>query len=215
MKIRFSNLLISTLFFFFLASCGTANALPCPIPKERMAAPETGDAAFTVINNACITFCDVNIAPNKNCDDWGFDWLGTESLRSGESITVYLPPGMYDVNIEDCTDLSHILYKQKVEDGGVLDVQDFGADKNTRCSASVTVVNKQTIPICFIWIGAEHSDYFGGNWLGKTGQILPGESSQFFVFPGSYDLKAEGCDFEMLKLGLDTRIEDHITWTVE
>ena len=76
------------------------------------------------------------------------------------------------------------------------------------------MVNHTEVPICHLWIAAEHSESFGGNWLGQD-QIAPGESDQFFVFPGTYDIKAEDCDFNILRLEMDTEIEDHLEWVVE
>ena len=196
-----------------LAGCAGNQALPCPISKESMENPGEDFVPFTVQNDACVTFCDVNIAPSR-CDDWGFDWVGNGSLRTGESLTAFLPPGKYDVLLEDCTDLSYNFKKQLVNGENGLQVSDVDANKKDGCQASLIVVNNYDVPICHMWIGADHSDYFGGNWLGED-QIAPGETSQFFVFPGIYDLKAEDCDFNILRREMDVLIEDHITWEVE
>jgi len=208
-------ILLVFLIVFLLVGCAGNQALPCPISKESMENPGEDFVPFTVQNDACVTFCDVNIAPSR-CDDWGFDWLmiGWDTLRTGESLTAFLPPGKYDVLLEDCTDLSYYFKKQLVNGENGLQVSDVDADKKDGCQASLTVVNNYDVPICHMWIGADHSDYFGGNWLGED-QIAPGERSQFFVFPGIYDLKAEDCDFNILRREMDVLIEDHITWEVE
>jgi len=205
--------LLFFLIVIFPVGCTGGQELPCPISKESMEIPEKDFVAYKLQNDACVTFCDVSIAPSR-CNDWGFDWIGNDSWRTGESLTVFLPLGKYDVLLEDCTDLSYNFKKQLVNGENGLQVSDVDANMKDGCQASLTVVNNYDVPICHMWIGADHSDYFGGNWLGED-QIAPGEMSQFFVFPGLYDLKAEDCDFNILRLEIDVLIEDHLTWEVE
>jgi len=199
---------------FFITACAFTEPLPCPISQESMANPDPDFVAYTIQNNACVTFCNINIAPSR-CDDWGFDWIHNDALRTGESITAYLPAGKYDVLLEDCTDLSYTFERQKGNGENALIVSEADAKKDDTCQASLTVVNNTDVPICHMWIAAEYSERYGGNWLGNNDQIAPGESSQFFVFPGDYKIKAEDCEFNILRRELDTKIGDHRTWIVE
>ena len=213
-KKRFQLLRFLLLTGMLLSGCQPfGNDLPCPIPEAQMNTPEEGSVPYTIQNNTCTSFCNINISPTR-CDDWGWDWIKTVSLRSGDQITVHLPPGRYDVLLEDCSNTEYIIEKQNVDGENTLLLSDTEAETVQDCRASVTVQNLQDEPICYMWIGTENSDRFGRNWLGEE-QILPGESSQFYVIPGEYDLKAEGCGFTPMKLELEQRIEEHIIWVVD
>jgi hypothetical protein len=206
-------LFLIALYSILLIGCTPDEPLPCPLPREMMDNPADNAVAFSVQNNACVTLCSVYIA-QTSCDNWGIDWVDNDSLRTGESVTAYLPAGKYDVLLEDCTGLSFHFYEERVNGINDLLISDADAKKKDTCQAALTVVNHTEAPICHLWIAAEHSESFGGNWLGQD-QIAPGESDQFFVFPGTYDIKAEDCDFNILRLEMDTEIEDHLEWVVE
>jgi hypothetical protein len=88
-----------------MAACGgsaSSRDLPCPIPAELMQAPPTDAVTFTLDNRACTTICSLNLSPHR-CDDWGGDWLGDHNVPSGESVSLRVPPGSFDLWIEDCT----------------------------------------------------------------------------------------------------------------
>ncbi|MBI9043483.1 MAG: hypothetical protein JEZ06_03305 [Anaerolineaceae bacterium] len=209
------SLQITGLIIFILiqTGCNHDTGLPCPIPTESMGNPGEGSVPFYIQNDTCVTFCNVNIAPSQ-CDDWGYDWIRNDSLRTGDTVILQLPPGKYEVLLEDCTGLNYIFGKQILNGESGLVLSNADKKMTNSCLASVSVINNQKIPICHMWIATENSDSFGGNWLGKD-QILPGESRQFFVFPGEYMIKAEGCEFEVMKVEMEVEVESHITWPVE
>mgnify|MGYP000582197028 CR=1 FL=1 len=46
-------------------------------------------------------------------------------------------------------------------------------------------------------------------------EIAAGASRTFLVYPGTYDVKAEGCDSTVLRVELDLEISGHRTWPVQ
>lgn len=196
-----------------LGSCTAGGPMDCPIPTEMMSGTHAGLVAYIITNDSCTSFCSVNISPTR-CDDWGFDWIRDDSLRSGETITVYLQPGKYDVLVENCSNLLAEFDKQNIDGENHLVLREVDRSDDQSCQASVTVINQTDVPICHMWIATDESESFGLNWLGSE-QIMPGERMQFFVFPDTYDLKAEDCDFNLLRVEIEVEIDGHIDWLVE
>lgn len=97
---------------FGLCGCIGSGDSICPIPTEMMSGQPDGYVPYVIRNDACTTFCSINISPT-NCDDWGYDWIRGDSLRSGEAITIYLPTGNYDVLLEECTDREFLIERGK------------------------------------------------------------------------------------------------------
>jgi hypothetical protein len=196
-----------------LAGCSSGGPTDCPIPTEMMSGTHEGLVPYTIQNDSCTTFCDISISPTR-CDDWGFDWIRGDSLRSGESITVYLQPGKYDVLVEDCSDYYYEFDKEVIDGENSLVLRETNRSDSQSCQASVTVLNQTDVPICHMWIATDDSESFGGNWLGSE-QIGPGEKMQFYVVPDTYDIKAEDCDFIVLRVEIDVEVNSPIEWLVE
>lgn len=202
------------LFLFLAVGCAGADDLPCPIPKVMMQNPPADAIAFTITNETCTTFRDINIAA-KTCDDWGLDWLALKTLRSGESMTFQLPAGRYDILLESCTGLTYNFTNYRLAEDRELTLSSRDAQTNGVCDASVTVINNASVPICYLWMATEDSESFGGNWLGDDDPLLPGETTTFPVFADTYDLKAEDCDFNLLGFQNDVEIDAPLVWEVE
>ncbi len=58
-------------------------------------------APMRLVNRTNDTVCYLYLSPPGD-DDWGSDWLGSDSLDPGESQTVNLPPGQWDLRTENC-----------------------------------------------------------------------------------------------------------------
>ena len=213
--LRISILLAcSIISVFTLARCsglGSSN-LPCPIPQELMENPGDGSVAFTFRNEACSTVCALSVSPSP-CDDWGFDWLGYNNVHSGEEVTLQVPPGRYDVLVEDCTEAYGITERLNLTSDEFFLHSWIDEATAGSCTASVTVENHSSEPICHMWIGSPSSESFGLNWLGED-QIGSGESFTFFVSPDTYDIKAEGCEWALLRVEVDVPVSGHLVWTV-
>ena len=204
--------LILLVVLILLCACQQKNVLPCPISQEQMVEPAQDAVPFTIVNQSCTTFSEINVSP-CTCDDWGFDWLGADTLRTGESLTIMLPAGKYDVELGDATDLSYTFERQKVDGQYELWVYDAGAKQETNCTASITIQNNSAVAITRVYFGLDHSDYLGDNWLGQD-QIAPGEAAQFFVFPDTYDIVAEDENANRLFAQMDVLVEAHIVLAV-
>ncbi len=220
-KSAFRPMLIPIFFLFYslgLMGCsainpfGASSGLPCPIPTEAMGKPGDDSVSFTFENEFCATICTLNIAPG-DCDDWGFDWLGYHNLHSGDSIILEVPPGKYDILIEICTQDYYIWEGLDLTYDNFATFSDPNVETSSSCASSLTVVNQSPAPICYMWIASPTSESFGLNWLADE-QIDSGESYTFVVPAGAYDIKAEDCDFNILRLEIDAHISGHQSWSV-
>ncbi|NSW54036.1 MAG: hypothetical protein HPY85_16155 [Anaerolineae bacterium] len=210
---RMFGIVLYLLLFSLLSACTAGDDLPCPIPQALMDTPPADAVTLTITNNTCTTFCAVYVAP-KTCDDWGLDWLGLTTLRSGESAVYSLPAGCYDLSLESCTGLAYNFSNYRLTGDRELTLDSRDAQTRGVCDASVTVVNHAAVPICYLWMATAESESFGGNWLGADDPLLPGETAVFPIFPDTYDLKVEDCDFNILRLELGVAVDEPLVWEV-
>jgi hypothetical protein len=75
----------------------------------------TGMASLQLVNESADTITDVYISPVES-DAWGDNWLATEVIGSGESLTVGgIPPGVYDVKAATSTgDTIEVIYSVEI-----------------------------------------------------------------------------------------------------
>lgn len=214
MKITW-KIIILTVTFLLLNACSSSSKYPVPCPAPPIPVAEMGADAvwFTISNRTCTTINAVNIA-EKSCNDYGVDQLNGQNIPSGEELSIPVLPGVYDVWVEECTEDNVEFTKIDLRRSNTLDYLDPKIKDLSECKASVTVVNNSDRPICHMWIGAPHSNYFGMNWLGDGEQIMPGEAQKFVVYENTYDIKAEDCDFNQLRVELGVPVSSHITWEV-
>ena len=207
------SILTAAVLYTALVLCGCMQGadIACPIPEQKMTDPDPGWVPFNVVNESCISFCSLLIAPT-GCDDWGLDWIGVDSLPPGEEWPVKLPPGRYDILLEDCTQQQFIW--EKID---ILEESEFTlsgeAEYSDACQHSLTVENHTQDPVCYMWIAAPYSESFGANWLGND-SIQPGGTRTFIAPEGTYDLKAESCDFTLLRVELDVHISGDVIWSI-
>ncbi len=214
MKIKaFVCLLIPIIFLLTACEAGTKYPVPCPAPP--ILADEAGEdtVVFTIRNRTCSSINAVNIVA-KECNDYGVDQLDGQNIPSGWEMSIDVLPGVYDAMIEECTGESFEITNIDIRDSYTLTYSDPKVEDPTNCKASVTVVNNSDKPICHMWIASPRSDRFGMNWLSDGDQIAPGESRVFVVDETTYDIKAESCDWDQLRLQLDVPVSSQITWEV-
>lgn len=80
--------------------------------------------------------------------------------------------------------------------------------------ATVTVNNNSTQPICFVYISPSDSNEWGEDRLGAEDTIEPGESFEISVDPGTYDLRADDCDGNVIdeEQGVEVGTGQNINW---
>lgn len=193
---------------------GKAADIPCPFGPKYLASQE-GNVTLELKNQSCTTICRIYLG-KPSCDDWGNDLLleGQERIHHGSSYSFQIPPGKYDLLIEDCTETGYQITNLKLRENTSWTFSMEGMDPEEACEASLTVVNESSKPVCHMWIAGPQSDRFGNNWLGNNETIPAGGTMTFTVFPGNYDVKAEDCDFKQLRIELDKPILDHQTWKI-
>ena len=191
-----------------LSACQPDWVDDCSIPQEAIDNPPADAVAYTFNNQSCITISTLYIAPRK-CDYWGVSWLGKDVLWPGESYTVYLPKGRYDLHLEDAAGVEYFQYNQKIVEGGVFPIANADGSSMAECQASVTIVNQSSQMITGFYI-----DRNGGkNWLGDA-SIASDDSFQFLMFPAVIDVKVTVGEFEEIYLQNDVVVDDHLTIVV-
>jgi hypothetical protein len=198
-----------------LGGCSPGDRLPCPGPTEEMVlGPEEGRVAITLQNDTCMSVCVLSVAPD-HCDDMTYaaDWLRDHPLHSGESTTLYLPPGKYAAWMEYCTEEYFVMEHLKVEADDTWTLSGEDPANTPPCGASLTVVNNSDVPICSVRMGITESVYTGWNWIGAE-HIPVGESQTFMLKPDTYFVRAEACDGTWLRDEVDVPLSGHQTWTV-
>lgn len=214
MKIKWEFLAIFVI-FLILSACSSSSKYPVPCPAPPIPAEEAGEntVVFTIRNRTCTSINAMNIAAD-NCYDYGVNQLNEQKIPSGWEMSIKVIPGRYDVMIEECTGESFELTNIDLRESYTLTYSDPKVDDPANCKASVTVVNNSNSPICHMWIASPNSSGFGMNWLSEGDQIAPGGSRQFVVDENTYDIKAEDCEFDQLRVEFDVPVSSHITWEV-
>lgn len=198
-----------------LTGCGPGSRLPCPGSEELIVTPTPGeeDVAFTLQNDTCMSICVLLVSPDHCEYMGGVNWLKDHPLRSGESVTMYVPPGKYAAWVEVCTEELRADENLKVDSDTVYTFIDPKFENKPPCGTSLTVVNNADVPICNLRIGVTESVYTGWNWVGSE-HIQPGESLVLNLRPETYFIRAEDCDSNWMRSEVDVTISGHQTWTV-
>lgn len=110
--IKWFSLAMGVLMIAVLA-CGGGRATPTTAPSQPTAVPQPTEAhptatpeaeetgSLEIINNSSIDVWYVYISPSDS-DEWGEDWLGSDTILAGESYTITgIEPGTYDLKAED------------------------------------------------------------------------------------------------------------------
>ncbi|HEY88981.1 MAG TPA: hypothetical protein G4N98_04495 [Thermoflexia bacterium] len=63
---------------------------------------------------------------------------------------------------------------------------------------TIQVANQSDYGICYVFISPSESDDWGEDWLGSEEKIGPGDTRDFEVPVGTYDVKVSNCEFETL-----------------
>jgi hypothetical protein len=177
-------------------------------PVETQPPPSSG--GFTVVNDTGETLCYLYISPTSS-DTWGDDWLGsTGTIGNGESRSFDVAPGDYDLRAEDC-DTARLgeIFGVTVTASGYTWSIPF-------VPITVRMVNASSTPVCYVFISPSSQPTWGGDWLGHSEIIDPGDSRDFAVPPGQdFDMMAADCSQNTLDDQRGIAITTNIyTWTI-
>jgi len=194
-----------------LCACRPDDGIPCPFGPDDLGASPVS-VTFRFENQACTTVCQVFLG-SPSCDDWGITLLGEDSLPHGLSIDFQIPPGTYDLLIVECSEATYQMTDLDLSEDGTWTFGLEEAIPGTACPAALTVVNQSPTDICHMWIAGPQSERYGYNWLGDD--VIPaGQALTFPVSPGTYDVMAQDCDFNTLRVELDKDILAPVIWNV-
>lgn len=202
---------------FLVNSCSPGGRLPCPETGEEIPSPgpEEEYVSFTILNETCVSICHLLISPN-HCEYMGGKELaGDHPLRSGESVTIDVPPGEYAVWFEMCTNEYRADEGINVRsDHTHTIVDDPGRGGKAPCRTSLNIKNNADSPICRLWISISGSTYDSWNWVGVE-HIQPGDSLAFALRSNdTYIIRAEDCDGNRLRYESDVTVTGDQDWTV-
>ena len=93
------------------------------------------------------------------------------------------------------------------------------ADPNLAADAAdrravLTLINKSSVEICYVYISPSDEDNWGADWLGED-SVPPGKSREFTLPKGAYDVKAEDCDGQVIEEHRNVEISGEMKWTIE
>lgn len=167
-----------------------------------------GTVDLALFNNSGSDVCYVYISPTTS-DAWGDDWLGTDIVPDGTSYTFQVPIGSYDLLAEDC-DESALAEEYGVS---ISKDTDWTLSPIGEETATLTVYNDTDAPVWYVYISLATNDEWGDDWLGV--EMIPvGESYTFELAEGSYDLKAEDEDHNVMATKFEEYISGDLEWSL-
>ena len=163
---------------------------------------------LTLFNDSGWDVCYVYISPTSS-DAWGGDWLGTDIVPDGTSYTFQVPIGSYDLLAEDCDENAlGEEYGVSISEDTDWTLSPVGGE-----AATLTVYNDTDTPIWYVYISPSTSDSWGDDWLGSD--VIPvNESYTFELTEGTYDLKAEDENYNVIATRFDEYISGDLDWTL-
>jgi hypothetical protein len=148
-----------------------------------------------LVNNSEQSVCYVYISPSTSTT-WGDDWLGANTIPAGSSWEFQVQPGTYDFQAQDCSgNTLDEQYGIEVTSSGLtwtLSDEEAGPSPGT-----VRLMNFSSFPICYVYISPSTLESWGADWLGAD-ILADGYYVDFSVGAGTYDLKAEDCEHNVV-----------------
>lgn len=166
---------------------------------------------FRIVNDTDTDVCYMFIA-DVDQDDWGEDELGKWEIvdpAGGERI-FFVEPGAYDLLAADCdSNTLEETYGVEIQADKLWRVTgagSMGGDEPPPSSGedfTLSVVNEMNEDVCYVHISPANADTWGEDWLGESDVIEVGETQDFFVEAGSYDVMLANCDGAVVGTGWD------------
>lgn len=186
---------------------------PLPSPAASPTVPSAGGPAegyadLLLRNESQKAVCYVQISLSDS-DTWGEDWLGEDQViaNGGSFLFQGIPAGKYDYRALDC-DQSVMSVHYGVQLAGSMSwtVRDP--------TSTLTVINSSSYQVCGLYASAVEDTVWGVNLFAEGRVLENGQQQTVSVAPGTYDLRAEGCDgtsyWELQEVVIETAFE----WTL-
>jgi len=183
--------------------------------------PSGGTINLTVHNATGGSIWYIYISPTTS-STWGDDWLGSDTLSAGETISFSVPAGSYDLRADDS---SHNVVEQQMGvsltsaytwtitgSGGSSGGAQPGGSQGGG-TITLTVRNATGGSIWYIYISPTTSSSWGDDWLGSS-TLSAGESTTFSVPAGSYDLRADDSSHNVVEQQMGVSLTGAYTWTI-
>jgi hypothetical protein len=158
---------------------------------------------LTVQNDGSAEICDLYISPVEK-EQWeeADQYLDTgESIPPGESFTVNVPPGMYDLLADNCAN------QPIAEDYGIElsagSVSTWTVEASAPSSGGgggdpgrqLTVTNESSYTICAVYVADPEDTFWEMSEIDD--EIPPGDYVWIYpITPGMHHIRAEACDGE-------------------
>ncbi len=144
------------------------------------------------------------------------EYMGSNIIFPGETITVWMEPGTYDVQVWDDTDFSYTFEGVTVADAAVtLPVTDADIDEARPAEQATTVTVRNDLgswDIYYLYIDRSDEPW-GDDRLGS--EILsPGESFTVEITTGTWDMQAEDVDGDTYTLWQQEIGPEGFVWSV-
>lgn len=82
-------------------------------------------------------------------------------------------------------------------------------------TAELALENNSGIPLCAVYISSTESDSWGDNWLATDEMIRSGSNRTFQVPEGSYDVRADDCDGNLVAYYMGVDLAGSMTWSLD
>jgi hypothetical protein len=82
-------------------------------------------------------------------------------------------------------------------------------------SVDFTLSNQSGWRVCYVYIADPAETTWGDDWLGKDEEVGDGETRLFSVPSGTYDIRAESCDYIPLDEEYNISLKTNSDWTVK
>lgn len=165
-----------------------------------------GSGEVTFYNETEGSVCYLYVTED-NANSWGSDRLGTEEiLEAGDFINLPVFSGVYDIKAEDC-DFNVVDWVASYE---LVEGEGFAL---TGHDAALELENNSTDGLCVLYISDPSADNWGRNLIIDSNPIAAGDTRQFAVSSGTWDLRAETCDGREAER-YDEDLNGVTTWTI-
>lgn len=159
--------------------------------------------------------CHLYIVPHGSTT-WGPSLLEAgKTIAPNASQSFPKETGMYDLMAENCN-------KQEISKTSNLHVHEHAhwvakeEGASTEASTSETVlevINNTSEDVCYLYISpSTNDDNWGDNWISESERIPIGQTRTFSVETGTYDVRAETCQKEVIAEFFDQHLEGNMEW---